>query len=61
MRRVRIFFTTAGIFKSAVKHGVTALCDAHFPKETSKNSWVIAFYNEKEFDWSDVSFIMENF
>lgn len=39
-----------GAFPSGAKDAVIPLCEAHFPNEKSKNSWVIAFYNHVEYE-----------
>jgi len=38
-----------GLFKSLVTDAVVPLCASHFPDEKSKNSWIVLFYNEKEY------------
>lgn len=44
----------AGLFKNKVKDSISPLCSKHYPdKESSKNSWVIAFYNKEDFMASD--------
>jgi len=39
-----------GSFPSGAKDAVVPLCEAHFPNEKSKNSWILTFYNYEEYD-----------